>query len=104
MFPAKLQDTRQTTSGNLLLDAPGVDDGSKSVLTQGEVGISLVQIITVLSFGDVDRATFRSLYKQKLTWEAVAMYERGIPMFGAQATSRTQSECPSKVSSSNHAC
>lgn len=32
------------------------------------------------------------------------MYERGSPMFGAQATSRTQSVWPSSTSSSTHAC
>jgi hypothetical protein len=32
------------------------------------------------------------------------MYERGRPMFGAQATSRTQSVCPSSVPSSIQAC
>ena len=32
------------------------------------------------------------------------MYERGSPIFGAQATSRTQSVWPSSTSSSTHAC
>jgi hypothetical protein len=32
------------------------------------------------------------------------MYERGSPMFGAQATSRTQSAWPSSTSSSTQAC
>jgi hypothetical protein len=41
---------------------------------------------------------------QSLTCEAVAMYERGSPIFGAHATSRTQSVWPSRTSSSTHAC
>ena len=58
MFPAKLQDTLQTTSGNFPLTAgaptfAGADtadtDGSRVVLAHGEVGASLVQIMTVLS-------------------------------------------------------
>ena len=58
MLPAKLHDTLQTTSGNFPLTpgAPafaGADtaetDGSRVVLTHGEVGVSLVQITTVLS-------------------------------------------------------
>ena len=32
------------------------------------------------------------------------MYERGSPIFGAQATSRTQSAWPSSTSSSTQAC
>jgi len=55
-LPAKLHETRQTTSGNLPAGGGGpapvvaaVDEGSKAVLTQGEVGVSFVQIITVLS-------------------------------------------------------
>jgi hypothetical protein len=32
----------------------------------------------------------------------VAIYERGSPMLGAQATSRTQSVCPFRTSSSTH--
>ena len=64
MLPAKLHDTLQTTSGNFPLTggAPAFagaetaeTDGSSVVLTHGEVGASLVQIATVLS------------------WEAVAM-------------------------------
>ena len=56
MLPAKLHDTLQTTSGNFPAGAPafaGADtaetDGSRVVLTHGEVGASLVQITTVLS-------------------------------------------------------
>ena len=58
MFPAKLHDTLQTTSGNFPLTAgvpafAGADtaetDGSRVVLVHGEVGVSLVQITTVLS-------------------------------------------------------
>lgn len=55
-LPAKLHDTRQTTSGNF----PGgggapagetiVDDGSKAVFTQGDVGVSFVQMSTLLSW------------------------------------------------------
>lgn len=55
MLPARLHDTRQTTSGNLpgvvgvLWDAVG--DGSRAVLTHGAVGASLVQMSTDLSYG-----------------------------------------------------
>jgi len=58
MLPAKLHDTLQTTSGNFPLTAgapafAGADtaetDGSRVVLTQGEVGVSFVQIMTDLS-------------------------------------------------------
>ena len=58
MLPAKLHDTLQTTSGNFPLTAgvpafAGADtaetDGSRVALTHGEVGVSLVQITTVLS-------------------------------------------------------
>jgi len=54
-FPARLQDTLQTTSGNLPAGggAPVGDtivlDGSSAVFTQGDVGVSFVQINTVLS-------------------------------------------------------
>lgn len=56
MFPAKLHDTLQTTSGNLPLAAAGAtgvvdaEEGSRVVLTHGAVGLSLVQMITVLSY------------------------------------------------------
>jgi hypothetical protein len=63
IFPARLHETLQTTSGNfpagIVAGAPpppadcggSVDkDGSKAVLTQGEVGVSFVQIKTVLSY------------------------------------------------------
>ena len=81
MFPASDYDTRHTTSGNFpagAAAAPGaagtlVEEGSSAVLTHGAVGESFVQINTVLSC------------------DAVAMYERGRPMLGAHATSRTQS-------------
>ena len=58
MLPAKLHDTLQTTSGNFpfTTGAPafaGAEtaemDGSRVVLAHGEVGVSLVQITTVLS-------------------------------------------------------
>ena len=58
ILPAKLQATLQTTSGNFPLAAgalafAGADtaetDGSRVVLTHGKVGVSLVQITTVLS-------------------------------------------------------
>lgn len=53
MFPARLHDTRHTTSGNLpaaaALGAPEAVDGSRAVLTHGEVIESFVQINTVLS-------------------------------------------------------
>ena len=61
MLPAKLHDTLQTTSGNfpLVTGAPafaGADtaetDGSRIVLTHGDVCVSLVQITTVLSCKD----------------------------------------------------
>ena len=56
MLPARDHETRQTTSGNL----PGVElvdvgdevpdaDGSSAVFTQGDVGVSFVQMRTVLS-------------------------------------------------------
>lgn len=54
-LPAKLHDTRHTTSGNLPGggDAPVggtiVEDGSSAVFTQGAVGDSFAQIRTVLS-------------------------------------------------------
>src|SRR5438876_2778161 len=55
-FPAKLHETRHTTSGNLPaaaapVDVGGtpVDVGSRAVLTHGDVGVSLVQMRTVLS-------------------------------------------------------
>lgn len=59
ILPARDQETRQTTSGNL----PGVEpvdvgddapeaDGSSAVFTQGEVGVSFVQMRTVLSWWD----------------------------------------------------
>lgn len=91
-FPARLHDTLQTTSGNLPVGAGAPEgetivlDGSSAAFTQGDEGVSFVQINTVLS------------------WDAVAMYDRGKPMLGAQATSRTQSVCPSSVSSSTHDC
>src|SRR5262249_40039263 len=55
ILPARLQETRQTTSGNLPATA-GVDvggeaeEGSSAVFTQGDVGVSFVQMRTVLSF------------------------------------------------------
>ena len=61
MFPATLQDTRQTTSGNFpdavaplgdVVDA----EGSSAVLTHGAVGESLVQMSTVLSCCDILRS------------------------------------------------
>lgn len=95
MLPAKLQDTRQTTSGNFPGAALGVaaagapvvadvpsDEGSKGVLTQGFSGESFVHMRTVRSC------------------DAVAKYARGRPIFGAHATSRTQSVWPASVSSS----
>src|SRR5258708_35613800 len=51
MLPAKLQDTRQMTSGNLggvPLGAPA-GLGSRYVLFHGALGESFVQLITVLS-------------------------------------------------------
>ena len=57
-LPAKLHETRQTTSGNLfaggdgpppIVGDPTAVEGSKAVFTQGEVRVSFVQIITVLS-------------------------------------------------------
>ena len=54
MLPARLHETRQTTSGNLpcvvgvFWDAVG--DGSRVVLIQGAVGVSFVQTITDLSY------------------------------------------------------
>ncbi len=56
MFPARDHETRQTTSGNLpgvaVAPAGAVPDaeGSRAVFTHGEVGVSLVQISTVLSY------------------------------------------------------
>ena len=59
MLPARLHATLQTTSGNFPFAAgapafAGADtadtDGSRVVLTHGDVGASLVQITTVLSF------------------------------------------------------
>lgn len=60
MFPAKDHETRHTTSGNLpegvgaalvpVGDVAAEAEGSSAVLTQGDVGVSLVQIRTVLSF------------------------------------------------------
>lgn len=53
MFPARLHDTRQTTSGNFPVDAGAAEvdaeEGSSVVLTQGAVSESFVQMITVLS-------------------------------------------------------
>lgn len=53
MFPARLHDTRHTTSGNLpaaaALGAPEAVEGSRAVFTHGEVNESFVQINTVLS-------------------------------------------------------
>ena len=58
MLPAKDQDTRHTTSGNLPAGAAApaawvgetdAEDGSSAVLTHGAVGESFVQISTVLS-------------------------------------------------------
>ena len=56
MLPASDHETRQTTSGNLPGAAPAEfgeaepdAEGSKAVLTHGEVGVSFVQISTVLS-------------------------------------------------------
>ena len=51
MLPASDQETRQTTSGNL----PGVGEtepavGSSTVLCHGAVGVSFVQMRTVLSY------------------------------------------------------
>ena len=56
IFPAKLQDTRQTTSGNLPLEVEAAvegdveaEAGSRVVFTHGAVRLSFVQIMTVLS-------------------------------------------------------
>lgn len=56
MFPARLHDTRQTTSGNFPVEgavvevgAATADEGSSVVLTHGVFGLSFVQIITLLS-------------------------------------------------------
>ena len=58
MFPASDQETRQTTSGNLPAGAGGApaaageteaEAGSRGVLFQGAVGVSFVQMRTVLS-------------------------------------------------------
>jgi hypothetical protein len=58
-LPARLHDTRQTTSGNLpggggaavgaAVGETTVEEGSSAVFTQGEVGLSFVQIKTLLS-------------------------------------------------------
>jgi len=52
-FPARLHETRHTTSGNLpgVAPAPGaaLTDGSSGVLTHGAVGVSFVHTSTVLS-------------------------------------------------------
>ena len=52
-FPARLHETRHTTSGNLpgVAPAPGaaLTDGSSAVLTHGAVGVSFVHTSTVLS-------------------------------------------------------
>lgn len=61
MFPAKLQETRHTTSGNLPLAAAAGDvdaeEGSSTVLTQGDDVVSFVQITTVLSLINVKLVT-----------------------------------------------
>lgn len=58
IFPATLQDTRQTASGNFPDAVAALGDvvdaeGSNTVLTHGAVGESLVQMSTDLSFRDI---------------------------------------------------
>ena len=54
MLPARLHDTRQTTSGNFPVDAGAAvvdaEEGSSAVLIQGAVSVSFVQMMTVLSY------------------------------------------------------
>jgi len=119
-FPARLHETRHTTSGNFpgVAPAPGaaLTDGSSAVWTQGAAGVSFVHTSTVLSCRPTASrcqqtshfvhtpTTERKNRGEDLTCDAVAMYERGSPMFGAQATSRTQSVWPSSTPSSTQAC
>ena len=81
MLPAKLHDTLQTTSGNFPLAAGAPEfagaetaetDGSRVVLTHGEVGVSLVQITTVLSY-EYGVSRGKKLETSMPTWEAVAI-------------------------------
>ena len=59
MLPAKLHETRQTTSGNFPAAGAGdegerdTEDGSRGVFTHCEVGVSFVQIKTVLSWSHI---------------------------------------------------
>ena len=80
MLPARLQETRHTTSGNL----PGVDgvfwdavgDGSRAVFTHGAVGVSFVQMSTDLSYDrDKDKGVQNHIQANPYTrtCEAVAI-------------------------------
>lgn len=80
-FPARLHDTRHTTSGNFPAEAAAdalvagaeagaegvsveavvVVDGSSAVLIHGEVGESLVQMRTVLSYQHEERKKMKSM-------------------------------------------
>jgi hypothetical protein len=83
MLPAKLQETRQTTSGNLPFAAVVAVEGavapaeagvavvvalalgSRRVLTHGEEGVSFVHMITVLSYKVLLHPSVRSIPKEK---------------------------------------
>lgn len=69
MFPARLHDTRQTTSGNLLspVEVPSAGAGLRWVWVHGELGVCFDQMITE-----------RSYEQSELDYEARGE-ERGVP-------------------------
>lgn len=95
IFPANDQLTRHTASEKWGSFESGAD-GKSGCDSQGDDGVGRVCMRTVRS------CQVSIITMSTRTWDAEAMYMPGRPMFGAQATSRTQSSCPRMTSSSIH--
>ena len=99
MLPLELQLTRQTTSGK--------SSDRRGRFVQGAEGDEEVQMKTCLSWNEQygePSGSKEEIYieRKKRTWPQLARYVFASPRLGAQATSLTQSVCPSNFDSSVH--